>query len=271
MGELNNRLWKIHFRERVGNPTNSNFAPLLTKKNVMMKNMMKPLVFGLFATAFVFSGCGNVDIVKRRHMPGYHIEVNKKVKHDKAAPEAAESAVVSKKIESIEVRDAHLNESILAEEALTASAAPVVGAAVETPAAAKASKESASPEKRNFISQFDFKHQLNQTKNALKAAAPAGNTHWMAWVAFGAGLGAAFFGLIGLIVAFFGIPLWWLAILLGITAIVFAIIHSKNNYSGERFRKLGLLFGIIGAGLGIIGMIIYIVWAVGGFGVGWLR
>jgi hypothetical protein len=88
----------------------------------------------------------------------------------------------------------------------------------------------------------------------------------MAWVSFGTGLGASFFGLIGFIVAFFGITLWPLAILLGAAAITFAILHSKGGYEGERFRKLGLLFGIIGAGLGTLGMIIWIVWAVGGFG-----
>jgi len=237
---------------------------------MIMNKMLKPLVVGLFATTFVFTGCGNVDIVKRRHMPGYHIEVNKKTKQDKPEAETAETASLTKKYETVEVRDAQVSEPIVQEEVLMASAAPTV-AAVEEPTEDVNKQGRKAEVKGNFISQFDFKQQLAETKNALKAAAPASGTHWMAWVAFGTGIGAAFFGLIGLIVAFFGIPLWWLAILFGITAIVFAIIHSKNNYSGERFRKLGLLFGIIGAGLGIIGMIIYIVWAVGGFGARWYR
>jgi hypothetical protein len=236
-----------------------------------MKNMIRPLMIGLVATAFVMSGCGNVDIVKRRHMPGYHVEVNKKVKHEKGTIESEVAKAEPMKHETVQNREAQLNASMDAEETLTASATPKSNEFIEKSNATDASPKAKKTIKEVLVSDFDFKHQLAQTKSALKASAPAGGAHWMAWVAFGTGIGAAFFGLIGLIVAFFGIPLWWLAILLGIAAIVFAIIHSKNNYTGERFRKLGLLFGIIGAGLGIIGMIIYIVWAVGGFGARWYR
>ena len=69
-----------------------------------------------------------------------------------------------------------------------------------------------------------------------------------------------------LIAAFFAVPLWPLAILLGAAAITFAIIHKAKGYSGERFRKLGLLFGIIGAGLGLIAIIIWIIGIAGVFG-----
>ena len=65
------------------------------------------------------------------------------------------------------------------------------------------------------------------------------------------------FAFIALIVAFFGYALWPTAILLGVAAIVFAIINKKKGWSGEKMRKLGLLFGIIGAGVGLLAMIVW--------------
>lgn len=235
------------------------------KTDRTMKHIQLSL-FGLLASSFILSGCGNIDIVKRRHMPGYHVEVNKNMKYEKAAKDDTQVAQAEQQHESAEVRDTQVTEMAAVEEVITASAEPSI------PVIADKKKQPTKLEDKKVtladFTSFDFLHELKTTKHALKTAAPAGDTHWMAWVAFGAGLGAAFFGLIGLIVAFFGVPLWWLAIIFGAAAIVFAILHSKKGYSGERFRKLGLLFGIIGAGLGVVGMIIWIIGVAGGFGRG---
>jgi preprotein translocase subunit SecG len=225
-----------------------------------MKNFQLSL-FGLLASVFVLSGCGNIDIVKRRHMPGYHVEVIKKMKHEKPAADDAQIARAEQQFESIEQREAILAEQEAEQETLTASAE------VKSPVLLKAERKAVRKEALdNAIDKTmtSFRHELAGSKAALKPALNR-NTHWMAWVSFGAGLAAMLFGFIGLIVAFFGVTMWWLAILFGVTAIVFAIIHSKNNYQGETFRRLGLLFGIIGASLGLVGMLIWILRVVGVF------
>jgi hypothetical protein len=226
-----------------------------------MKNIQRSLI-GLLASVFILSGCGNIDIVKRRHMPGYHVEVNKKSKHEKAAKDDAQVARAEQQFESIGQREATLVSEETEQEILSASAAPNALEVVNLKPRPTEREVFDSAMERTMV---NFKHDLAATKAALRPTAVNTNTHWMAWVSFGAGLAATLFGFIGLIVAFFGIPMWWLAILFGVTAIVFAIIHSKNNYQGATFRRLGLLFGIIGAGLGIIGMLIWILRVAGVF------
>jgi len=217
-----------------------------------MKNLQLSL-FGLLASVFILSGCGNIDIVKRRHMPGYHVEVNKKMKQEKPATDDAQVARAEQQFESIEQRDAILADHEQEQETLTASAE------VKSPAILKAERKTVRKEaldKAVEKTMTNFRHELAATKSALKPS-PAGDTHWMAWVAFGTGIGAAFFGFMGVILAIFGFALWAPAIAFGVTAIVFAIIHANKGYGGEKFRRLGLLFGIIGASLGVIGLIIW--------------
>jgi hypothetical protein len=219
----------------------------------IMKHLQRSLL-GLLFTTFILTGCGNIDIVKRRHMPGYHVELNRNVKQAKPAKEDMQQARAEQNFETAEVREAQVETTAPEQEVITTSAAPVATSALVTKPKAASTSTTTTALDRGM--EF-FKHELAATRTALKPSPVNRNTHWMAWVAFGAGLASSLFGLIGLIVAFFGIPMWWLAILFGVTAIVFAIIHAKNNYQGETFRRLGLLFGIIGASLGLIGLIIW--------------
>jgi len=85
----------------------------------------------------------------------------------------------------------------------------------------------------------------------------------MKWVAFGTGIGSLAFGAMALIfailtVVFFSSFVWGaaiLALLLGGAAITFAILHKKNNGTGPQAR-LGMIFGIIGAGLAVLAIIL---------------
>ncbi|MCF8258263.1 MAG: hypothetical protein K9J06_11955 [Flavobacteriales bacterium] len=216
-------------------------------------NNMRISILGLLAAVFILSGCGNIDIVKRRHMPGYHVEVNKKAKQEKAGKNNAQVALAEQDMESMDPKSAALPSPSIEDGDLTASVAPV---SPEVLRAARKAHRKAAIDNAVDKTMTTFRHELAATKGALKPS-PAGDTHWMAWVAFGAGIGAAFFGFIGVILAIFGFALWVPAIVFGVTAIVFAIIHAKKGYGGEKFRRLGLLFGIIGASLGMIGLIIW--------------
>lgn len=230
----------------------------------MRRNAQLQLLIAIFMMGVMFSSCGNIDIIKRKYRPGFHVDVSKKRQKVKAAEESevADSRDVEQ-LETIEPRP--IQQAKIEEET------PMTADAGETaPMTRQQEKREKMKEalRSDEFQEMGFKQQMRVIQNKLiKPDAPAGgNAHWMAWVSFGTGIGASAFGLIGLIVAFFGVTIWPLAIVLGVAAIVFAILHSKGNYAGERYRKLGLLFGIIGAGLGVLGMIIWIVWAVGGFG-----
>lgn len=237
----------------------------LNQMEKTMRNIQLSLL-GMLASVLILSGCSNIEIVKRRHMPGYHVEVNKATKQNRSTKEQVEQARSEQSFETAELKEPRIAAPEFETESLSASAAPLATAA---PAVIAAPKAAAAPVSKTTatgsspsINALDkgvefFKHELAATRTALKPSPVNRNTHWMAWVAFGAGLAAMLFGLIGLIVAIFGFSVWWLAILFGVTAIVFAIIHSKNNYQGETFRRLGLLFGIIGASLGVLGLIIW--------------
>lgn len=230
----------------------------------IMKNTIRiQVLLAILSAGVMFSSCGSIDIIKRKYRPGFHVDISKK----QNKVEVAEATLV---LEDQTVVEKNLVETPKAEQieveeelVLTAQSTDVEPLSLEQVKRVKMKEVLSSPE----FEQLSFRSQMRTIQNKLlNPDAPVSDTHWMAWVSFGTGIGAAFFGLIGLIVAFFGVTLWPLAILLGVAAIVFAILHKKGGYSGEKFRKLGLLFGIIGAGLGVIGMVIWIVWVVGGFG-----
>lgn len=218
-----------------------------------MKNIQLTVI-GVLASVFILSSCGNVDIVKRRHMPGYHVEITKKHKHEKPDSDKTATSKAKQEMDAVDVREAQVNRAEEKEdEVLTASASP------QAPALTKEQRKTKRKEAIDHavdVTMTTFRQELSATKRALKPS-PASDVHWMAWVAFGAGIGSAFLGFLGLILAIFGFAIWAPAIVFGVAAIVFAIIHAKNGYGGEKFRRLGLLFGIIGASLGLIGLIIW--------------
>lgn len=240
----------------------------------MKKTVQLQVLIAVLAAGMMFSSCGNIDIIKRKYRPGFHVDITKKRQKTQVAEQA-------------EVADVRKAEEIKTTESNTLSAADVdeeimftADVAEATPAIEKEAKPLELQKEKKVkmkevlrseeFENMTFARQMRTIQNSLLGAKPspaAGDTHWMAWVSFGTGIGAAAFGLISLIVAFFWIALWPTAIVLGAAAIVFALIHKKKGYAGERFRKLGFLFGLIGAGLGLVAMIIWIVAiATGAFG-----
>lgn len=227
----------------------------------MNKRIQIHALIAVMAAGLMFSSCGNIDIVKRKYRPGFHVDVSKKRQKTKVVEESAtadsrkskkEQAMDPKQVKSVPVKP---------DNSLTADVEYV------RPLSRKQAKAKVKDVVRTKeFEDLTFKGQMRTIKNTLIGApSPASDTHWMAWVSFGTGVGSSGFALIALIVAFFGISLWPLALTLGIVAIVFAIIHAKKGYSGERFRKLGLLFGIIGAGVALLAMIFWILWWVNVF------
>lgn len=220
----------------------------------MKINLFKTSVFALMAV--FMASCANINITKRTHRPGYHIDVvknnDRKVERNdqKIAKDATERP--TKNLEEMHTKSASVDAGHGSENSIMASAAsatPIVSGNSST-----LEKSSERAYKRS-----DFRWTAKK-KKSYKKPMFSSDDHWSAWVAFFAGAASLMFAMIALIVAFFGVALWPVAIVFGVAAIVFAIIHKKNGWSGEKMRKLGLLFGIIGAGVGLIATIIWAIW-----------
>lgn len=219
------------------------------------------LVAVLFA-GMMFSSCGNVDIVKRKYRPGFHVEVSKKRQKMKAAESASVSdARKTERANTVEMKEAKVVAQNIQNE-FTASAAQPVSSPMSEVSIAKnnVSKELHAPDFKGL----SFERKMDRIKREVFKSAPAvANLEWMKWVSFGTGIGSLAFGAMALLFAFltavFFTSFVWgaavLAMLLGAAAITFSVIYKKNNGTGPQSR-LGFIFGIIGAGLGVLAIIV---------------
>jgi hypothetical protein len=222
---------------------------------------LQALVAVLFA-GMMFSSCGNIDIVKRKYRPGFHVDVSKKRQKTKAAE--ASASVDARRVEqaeSVEPKAAQLAAEEVPNE-LAASANQAAPSPMAHVGAAKKnlSKELRSPDYRGL----SFDRKMDRIKREVFKSVPAvANLEWMKWVSFGTGIGSLAFGAMAVLFAFltavFFTGFVWgaavLAMILGAAAITFSVIYKKNNGTGPQAR-LGFIFGIIGAGLGVLALIV---------------
>ena len=210
------------------------------------------------ALTVVATSCADLDITKRRYRPGFHVSSGGKKEHRKA--EETASAKERKANDAKATHEASASVEQEMDPAATSSAA-----AVATPATGRAPKQKLGEMLRSDYewfknTMFNRAKVRTEVKKLVKPMYGARNT-WMAWACFGAGIASMVFGFFGILAAFlWANALWAAAILFGVAAIVFGFIHKKNAAGGEQWRRLGFIFGWIGLGLGIIGMVIYIAW-----------
>lgn len=226
------------------------------KRNVQIHAIMAVLAVGL-----LFSSCGNIDIIKRKYRPGFHVDISKK--RDKV--EVSETAVVAEVRSVVEEKvtvDSKVEDIIVREESiLTAQARDAEPMTVEQEKRVKMKEVLRSPE----FEQLNFDQKMKSIRNEVfnPSPSPVGSYDWMKWVSFGTGIGSLAFGALALIfailtVVFFSSFVWGaavLALLLGAAAITFSILYKKNNGTGSQAR-LGFIFGIIGAGLAVLAIIL---------------
>lgn len=211
----------------------------------------------LFALcALTLASCADLDIVKRRYRPGYHIDFTKK--KDKPQPSETTAkvdkpvAAPENRIGSKEVILSHPKPEAELTTASTSPALPVVEKHENRSTRIKAEDRK--------IKRSDFRWSAKKKKRHAKKPMFTSSDHWSAWVSFFTGAAGATFGIIAFIVAFFGIAVWPAAIVFGVAAIVFAVINIKNGWSGQEMRRWGMILGIVGAGLGVLSIIIWAIW-----------
>jgi hypothetical protein len=73
-----------------------------------MKHMHTFILLGAILASALFTSCGSLEITKRRHMPGYHVELNNGKQHqlaDRDQAHAKEQPTRSaQEMEAIEVK-----------------------------------------------------------------------------------------------------------------------------------------------------------------------
>jgi hypothetical protein len=227
----------------------------------MKRNFQIHAMMAVFAAGLMFSSCGNIDIIKRKYRPCFHVDISKKREKVEVA-------------EDVAVADTRKSEEINRVEVAEPKALGSHEDLVLTVDASQARPQSVQAEKRETMKQvvhskefkemtFDERMKTIRREVLKPNSAPVAGTDWMKWVCFGTGIGSLAFGALALIfailtVVFFSSFVWGaavLAILLGGTAVTFSILHKKNNGADSQ-SKLGFIFGIIGAGLGLLAIIL---------------
>ena len=227
----------------------------------MQRRLQLQALIAIVSVGMMFSSCGNIDIVKRKYRPGFHVDISKKRQKTKAAESSAVAdSRKAKPAKSVEPKKAEIATQEL-DDNLTASSEskPSTDFGVKE-VRNNVKKELHSPDFKGLT----FDRKMDRIKREVFKPNPnAANLEWMKWVSFGTGIGSLAFGAMALIFAILTVVFWssfvWgaavLALLLGAAAIVFSILYKKQNGTDPKAR-LGFIFGIIGAGLGVLAIIL---------------
>lgn len=241
---------------RQRNKSLQSLSTLVAQKPFIMRKTNTSLQkLSLFALcALMLASCADIDIVKRRYRPGYHIDITKKKEQQKPGQATAKvekpSSETQKQIVSKPIQIAEPQPS--SDLALASTEQPQVEM--------KPERKDRTAKTERSVQRSDFRWAAKKKKKHAKKPMFTSSDHWSAWVAFFTGAAGATFGIIGFIVAFFGIAVWPMAIVFGAAAIVFSIIHMKNDWSGKDMRRWGFILGLVGAGLGLLSLIIWAIW-----------
>ena len=234
----------------------------------MQRRLQLQALIAILSVGMMFSSCGNIDIVKRKYRPGFHVDVSKKRQKTKASESSAVAdSRKAKPAKSVEPRKAEIAPQEI-DDNLTASS----DSKPRTDYGVKEVRDNVKKELRSpDFKGLTFDRKMDRIKREVFKPNPnAANLEWMKWVAFGTGIGSLAFGAMALIFAFltgtpivsYAWPFIVLGMLLGAAAIVFYILYKNQNGTDAKAR-LGFIFGIIGAGLSVLAIIIWaIFWAV---------
>lgn len=235
-----------------------------------MKNRLLHLLIPAFILAgFTFQSCGNIDIVKRRYRPGFHVDVTKK--RDKSA-KAEETATVEKqKLEKVASKKARLKtEEVDSEEKIDAFTENA-SASINT----DSNNKKLTGKKVNDFLLTPFREIKRQKldgelKRAVFNKEKEEKYGWSVTSFVSTGIGVVALGLliagIVLLAAFLlgsTFAYWWIflatGVLFGIGALVTGILGLRQTGSGERrgrgFAIAGLVTGIVSLAAGLIGLI----------------
>jgi hypothetical protein len=227
----------------------------------MKTQLQLRVLLSVFAATLMFSSCGNIDIVKRKYRPGFHVDISKK--REKTQVNESSAQKDSRKIEKLnteEDRTAIVGETPAVDETLSAASTNIEVYASQAEKKEHLKTTFRTPEFQNLT----FDRKMKVIEREVFKPTTAVRTEWMKWVSFGTGIGSLVFGALALLfsiltIAFVSSFVWGaivLAMLLGAAAITFSILYKNQNGTDPKAR-LGFIFGIIGAGLAVLAIIFW--------------
>jgi hypothetical protein len=223
-------------------------------------NGISPIV----VLAILFSSCGNIDIVKRKHLPGFHVEMSKKEQRKKPSA-AAESSIVELVV--IDSKTPRLEQAVVQPVVLTAEV-EVSSADLNPDPSVK------RPRSIDRVSEFvvaPFKELKKEKLTGELRRAVFNNDDekygWSVLSMVSTGTSVAAFAMVILGLVFLasliggGVFLYWWAfalvgMLLGIGGMVMGIIGLRQTGRGEKrgrgFALAGMIGGIVSLAAGLI-------------------
>jgi len=209
-------------------------------------------IFLLALVAFTAASCGSIEITKRRHMPGYHVDLGKQHRFSTHGSDARSE----RELRSMETMapvaatlpTESLSDDVLPAVTFTASVGQMAGPAAVTRAGARGAAVVEVPNVETADEGF--------AKRLRTAVFPTRDNEKFGWstlsfIGFGLGLAAFATGVVGIVfLALFG-PLWFVpavvALLFGIAALVVGILGirdaSRNARRGRGFAIAGVAAG----------------------------
>ncbi len=233
----------------------------------MRNNLFSLTGFAVLA-AFLLSSCGTIEVSKRRHLPGYHVELGRKHQQPRSATVAAAPRAEQR-------ADMTAMKPALHAAALPQAAAEPVLTALPYEASAAHLSGTAAPSRAEALTRTHIVEPLadlrgekigRELRRSVFAEEGDEKHGWSlaAIMSFGFGV-LAFILMFVAIVSMIGLgTLWFLPAILGfmfgLAALVTGAIGLRQTRAGGRkgrgFAIAGLISGIIGMAISLVSLLI---------------
>lgn len=229
----------------------------------------KLAVLALIAVGLTFSSCGNIDIVKRKYRPGFHVNISKKKQERKVAQDLA---TVDERLGFKKTDEKEMALNTIPQKKIGLEEIPVATADSKPLKLVKSKTKFANTLDEIISAPFKEMKRENLGKEMRRAVFDTPSDEKSGWSVVGfvsTGLAIVALALIivglALLVSFIsggGFGFWWifsfLGVLFGIGAMVTGIIGMRQTGSGEKrgrgFALGGMIGGIVSLALGLVGL-----------------
>lgn len=233
----------------------------------MRNQLLGLLIPALIITAFSLQSCGNLDVVKRRYRPGFHVDV--KTKASKVEKNKERAQMHTQIIEKLQPKQAELEPSLTQTDELADFTASTSAAASTFNSQKKLTAKKINDFMLTPVREIKREKLNSELKRAVFNKDEEEKYGWsvISFISTGLGvlgLGFLITGIVLLAGAIFGsgFAFWWLflliGLLIGVAAMVTGIIGLRQTGSGEKrgrgFALGGMIAGIVSLAGALIGL-----------------
>jgi len=239
-----------------------------------MKNHSFLLLMAFVSSGLFISGCSNLEITKRRYMPGYHIELGNKKQEARpaaetaAAPKATEETMTAMETPAaqITIPTSYSPAAPPMEGELTASTSKGIAPSTKP---GKPARSLAALTDELVLKPFRELKQEKADSELRRAVFPEEGDEKYGWsvvgiIALGLSMIALVALLIGLATLVSGGAFWFIPLILGfvfgLTGMILGIIGVRQTKNGGKrgrgFALAGMILGILTFALSLVALVI---------------